>query len=347
MKNERKTEILVGLFLLVGLLLLGGLVLEFGSLRSIFRHTYTLKVAFPNASGIKEGSPVFLGGSKVGKVLVHPELNETFTGVIMTLDIFESVDIPRDASFAIGTKGLMGDALVEIKPTGKLTNEFLPHDYKEIIVGDKSGGLSDLQSQAEVVAKKVDLVMDDIRTALVDVKAAMEKINKGALSESTIGDFKESMSHLNKTMARVDENVLGEENATNLKTAIADIKEAAASFKQSAKNVEDTTKKLSPIIEKLDPVIAKADKAMATADDSLVSIKKAADSFSVAARNITSGKGLLGALLNDPELKTEFKDLISNLKRNGVIFYRNNAERERAREEALKPQQQPGPVFRR
>ncbi|MES2505877.1 MAG: MlaD family protein [Verrucomicrobiota bacterium] len=337
MNKDRKTEILVGLFLLVGLLMLGGIILEFGSLRTLFRDTYRLKVAFPNASGIKEGSPVFLGGSKVGKVVKHPELNETFTGVIMTLEIFDVVDIPVDATFGIGSKGLMGDALVEIKPSGLLSDKFLPHDYDKIIEGSKSGGLSDLQGQAEVVAKKVDLVLDDVRTALVDVKAAMEKVNKGALSDSTITDFKESMQHLNKTMTRVDEKVLGDENANNLKAAIADIKDAAASFKVSAKNVEASTQKLGPMIDKLDPVIAKADTAMATADASLKSIKTAADSFSVAARNITSGKGLLGALMNDPELKSEFKDLISNLKRNGVIFYRNSADRERVREESQKP----------
>lgn len=337
MNKDRKTEILVGLFLFVGLLMLGGIILEFGSLRTYFRDTYKLRVAFPNAAGIKEGSPVFLGGSKVGKVLMHPELNETFTGVIMTLEIYDSVDIPLDAAFAIGSKGLMGDALVEIKPSGKLTNEFLPHDYDKIIDGAKTGGLSDLQSQAEVVARKIDLVVDDVRTALVDVKAAMEKVNKGALSDTTIQDFKDSMGHLSSTMERVDEKVLGDENTNNLKAAIVDIKDAAASFKTSAKNVEESTKKLTPIIEKLDPVVAKADKVMATADESLQSIKKAADNFSMAARNITSGKGLLGALINDPDLKDEFKDLISNLKRNGVIFYRNSAEKERVRQEAERP----------
>lgn len=319
------------------MLLLGGIILEFGNLREMFRDHYTLKVAFPQASGIKEGSPVYLGGARVGNVMKHPQLNDAFSAVIMELELQDDVEIPVDAVFAIGSSGLMGDAMIEIKPTGKQNQEFFPHDHTAIIEGSKAGGLSELQGQAEVVAKKVDLVLDDVRTALVDVKAAMEKINKGALSDTTITDFKESMTHLNNTMTRVDEKVLGDENADNLKKAIADIKDAAASFKTSAKNVEESTQKLTPIIEKLDPVIAKADKAMATADESLISIKKAADSFSVAARNITTGKGLLGALMNDAELKDEFKDLVSNLKRNGVIFYRNSAEKERVREESQRP----------
>jgi ABC-type transporter Mla subunit MlaD len=244
----------------------------------------------------------------------------------------------------------MGDALVEIQPTGKETSEFIPHDYDQIIKGQSGGGLSDLQGQAEVVAKKVDLVLDDVRTALVDVKSMMQKVNKDALSDGTIQDFKESMEHLNKTMARVDEKVLGDENAATLKATLADLQAAAASFKNSAKNVEESSKRLGPMFDKLDPAIAKADKVMTTADESLVSIKKAADSFAAAARNITTSKGLLGALMNDAELKDEFSDLISNLKRNGVIFYKNSADRERAESETKAPPAEPAkrkPLFSR
>ncbi len=341
--SDKKTEMLVGLFLFVGLLMFGGLILQFGRVREVFKDTYHLRVAFPNASGIKEGSPVFLGGSRVGKVSQKPGLNPTFTGVILDLELFHDVKIPTDAAFAIGSAGLMGDALIDIKPSGKETKDFLPQDHNVIIEGIKSGGLSDLQSQAEVVGKKVDVVLDDVRIALADVKGAMEKINKGALSDATITDFKESMQHLNKTMTRVDDKVLGEENATNLKTAIAELKDAATSFKSAAKSIEDQSKRLGPMFDKLDPAIAKADKVMTSADESLQSIKKAADSFVTAARNINSSKGLFGALMNDADLKLDFKDLISNLKRNGVIFYRNSAEKENAKEEPTKP----GPIFRR
>ena len=115
--SDKKTEMLVGLFLLVGLLLLGGLILMFGRVREVFKDTYHLHVSFPNASGIKEGSPVFLGGSRVGKVDKKPQLNDTFTGVILDLELFRDVMVPADATFGIGSAGLMGDALVEIKPT--------------------------------------------------------------------------------------------------------------------------------------------------------------------------------------------------------------------------------------
>ncbi|HCN76006.1 MAG TPA: hypothetical protein DIT13_02280 [Verrucomicrobiales bacterium] len=339
MNSERKTEVLVGLFLFVGMLMLGGIILQFGGLREWFTDSYRLRVSFPNASGIKEGSPVYLGGSKVGKVLRHPQLNETFTGIIVDLKINEDVDIPADSAFAIGSAGLMGDALIEIRPGSEGATAFIPHDHAEIIEGVKSGGLSDLQSTAEEVGKKVDLVLDDLRAALKDIRESVSKINKDALSDATITDFKDSMEHLSQTMKRVDEKVLGDENAGMLKSTLADLQTAAASFKTSSKNVEEGTAKIGLMLDKLEPAIAKVDKVVTSAGDTLQSIKSAADSLALTARNLNSGKGILAALMNDPALKTDLHDLIANLKRNGVLFYRDSAARERAKEEA-----QPGPV---
>ncbi|WP_395740029.1 MlaD family protein [Prosthecobacter sp.] len=332
MDSDKKTEMLVGLFLFVGLLLLGGLILTFGRVREVFKDTYHLRVAFPNAAGIKEGSPVFLGGSRVGKVDKKPQLNETFTGVILDLELFKDVMVPADATFAIGSAGLMGDALVEIKPTGKQTDVFLPHDYDKIIEGEKGGGLNDLQTQAEKVGKKVDVVLDDVRVALKDVQDSMSKVNKEALSDTTILHFKEGIEHLNNTLKRVDDKVLGEENAQTLKTALSELKDAATSFKSAAKNIEESSKRLGPMFDKLDPAITKADKVMAEADASLQSIRKAADGFAAAAANISAGKGLLGALSNDQRLMNDFRDLIYNFKVNGPLWYKDTAEKMRAEE---------------
>ena len=343
--SDKKTELLVGLFLFVGLLLLGGLILQFGRVREVFMDTYHLHVAFANASGIKEGSPVFLGGSRVGKVDKKPVLNPTFSGVIIDLELFKDVKIPADATFGIGSAGLMGDALVEIKPSGQLTDVFLPHDYDKIIEGEKASGLNDLQSTAKAVGEKVDVVLDEVKVTLKDIKEAMSKVNKGALSDPTIQNFTEGMEHLHSTLKRVDEKVLGDENSQTLKTALTELKDAATSFKNASKSLEESSKKLGPMFDKLDPAITKADKVMATADESLQSIKKAADSFAMAAANISSSKGLLGSLMNDQRLMTDFRDLIYNFKVNGPLWYKDTAEKMRA-EELKKQQEAPTPPKR-
>ncbi len=330
MNPNRKNELLVGLFLLFGLLMVAAIILQFGRVREAFKDTYTLQVSFPNAPGIKQGSPVYLGGSRIGKVRDTPVLKPDSSGVVLDLEIYQDKRVPRDAAFAVGTVGLMGDALIEIKiaeRAGPIT-DFYPLDHAEIIEGSRSGGMSGLQDTAEAAARKVDLTLDDVRAALVDVKAAMKKVNEGALSDQIIGDFRSSMEHLKNTMTRVDEKVLGDENATNLKNAISDIKDAAASFKRSTANLESASDKLGPMIDKLDPALAKADKVMTSADEALASIKKGADDFAAVARAARGGNGLLAALLNDAELKNEFSDLISNLKRRGFLFYRDSTGRD-------------------
>ena len=47
--------------------------------------------------------------------------------------------------------------------------------------------------------------------------------------------------------------------------------------------------------------------------------------------NIT-GKGLLGALMHDQRLMTDFRDLIYNFKINGPLWYKDTAEKLRADE---------------
>ena len=80
---------------------------------------------------------------------------------------------------------------------------------------------------------------------------------------------------------------------------------------------------------------------MTSADESLQSIKKAADSFAVAAASVSDSKGLLGALLNDQQMKNDFRDLIYNLKVNGAVWYKDTAERLRAEEMKRQQEEQP------
>lgn len=327
MNPNRKTEFLVGLFLLVGIAMVGALILQFGRVREMFSDSYTLTLAFPNAPGIKKGSPVYLGGSRIGRVKDKPMLEPDSSGVTLEIEVFSDKRVPRSSSFLVGTNGLMGDALIDIKihgnDDGTPITDFYPFNHTEVIEGKRDGGLGGLQDTAASAAKKVDLVLDDVKLALTDVRTAMKKVNEGALSEDVISDFKESMEHLNKTMTRVDDKVLGEENAENLKAAISDIKDAAANFKKTAANLETTSAKLGPMFEKLDPAISKADKVMTSADEALNSVKKGVDDFSAVARTMRSGNGLMAALLNDPELKTEFKALIGNLKERGILRYKD------------------------
>ncbi len=347
-ERDKKTELLVGLFLFIGLMLLGALILQFGSVREVLKKTYEITVPFADGTGIKEGTPVMLGGSKIGKVPRVPKLNAQFNGVIIDMEIYQEKKIPKDAKFSIGTAGLLGDAFIEIRPTGKNTENYI--EPGTVLTADNvatSGGLGALQDTATQVGKKADLVMDDLRSALGEVKDAMGKVNKDALGPATITHFKESIEHFNGTMTRLDTKVMGDENTNNLRAAIADIKDGAASFKSSAKNLEDGSKRLEAMFAKLDPAIAKADKVMTDLDLALKSFKTVGDNMAGATKGMKNGQGLFNSLFTDDKLKTDFKDLISNMKHNGVLFYRDNADKRRADADEERRNSAPPPPMRK
>jgi ABC-type transporter Mla subunit MlaD len=324
-ERDKKTELLVGLFLLVGLILLGTLILQFSSVRELFKGTYSLTVALPDGTGIKDGTPVMLGGSKIGKASAKPSLNDKFTGVIIPLEIYQSVKIPADAKFSIGTAGLLGDAFVEIKPSGKPAERYI--EPNTFIQGTPSSGLGALQNTAEQVAKKVDVALDDVSAVVKDLRATLKRLDEGALSQDAMNNLKDTFKHINSVVTRLDEKTLGEDTSK-------DVKEAIASFKNAAHSVDDAMKKLDPVVTKVDGImkkadgmVEKADKAMTTADTTLKSIDKTADSATAAIKDMRNGKGLMPALLSDPSLKEEFRQLISNLKEHGVLWYKNDYPR--------------------
>ena len=344
-ERDPKTELLVGLFLFVGLLLLGGLILQFGSLREYFKDTYEITVPFPDATGIKEGTPVILGGSRIGKVSRMPKLNEQFNGVIIALEIYHDKKIPQDAKFGIGTAGLIGDAYVEIRPSGRQPASYI--EPGTVILPDQvstGGGLSAMQETANQVGRKVDVVLDDVRAATNELKSALQRVNQGALSDKVLESFQRSMAHLESTMKDVDEGVLADSNKTNLSQAISDLKDATASFKRMAMSVEGEVKKVGGIMDKLEPAVTKFDKAATSADEALQAFKQSGDNLSVFTRDMAKGDGLMKALLLDKELRDDFKQLISNLKRNGVLFYKDDAQKNDSQDSARKAQDQQQPT---
>jgi phospholipid/cholesterol/gamma-HCH transport system substrate-binding protein len=317
-ERNKKTELLVGLFLTFGLLLLGLLILQFSSVRELFKDTYDITGAFPDGSGIKKGTPVRLGGLPAGKVPKPPAPNSSFDGVIITLEIYEHVKIPADALFGIGTSGLLGDSYIEIKPSGKPPQAYIEPGAALGKEYNSKGGLGGLQETAAEVAEKLAVAVDAITDVVADVKLSLKRINEGALSEKTTVEFRDTLT-------------LGEQTSK-------DVREAVASFKNAAKSLEETTKKLDPAVTKLDSAFGKADAVMVSANDAMKSIDDSADAIGKVARDLNKSGGLLPALIHDASLKHEFSQLISNLRQRGILFYKDKPG---AEEQAPTPLRRP------
>jgi phospholipid/cholesterol/gamma-HCH transport system substrate-binding protein len=281
-RHERGLEFKVGAFVFVGLAMLGALVVQFGRLGEGLKTYYPLTVRFSDASGLLKGSDVLLAGAKIGKVSGGPHLVREGNGVLVPLKIYDYVKIPEGSKFSVGSSGLLGDRFVDVRmPPGQPTSFLQPNAS---ISGSRETGFEDLTRQG------------------------------GAL----VTDLRQTVQKIDTTVTRLNENILSQPNADNLKSSIAHLNEATGALAESSK--------------KLDGVIEKA-------DDTMDSTKKAADDLQKATQAATQGKGLLAALLMNQELANDLRALVSNLRAHGVLFYRDTAAKTetKAREPAKAP----------
>ena len=113
--NTRSTETLVGLFVLLGMAALLFLALKAANLTSFSSEsTYALTARFDNIGGLKVRSPVRSAGVTVGRVTAITLDPKTFQGVV-SMDIRQGFQFPKDSSAKILTSGLLGDQYIGLE----------------------------------------------------------------------------------------------------------------------------------------------------------------------------------------------------------------------------------------
>lgn len=79
--------------------------------------TYPITAAFNRVDGVAAGTPVRVGGIRVGTV-DHLELTADYR-VRMTMNIDRTIPLPADSSISVQTDGLFGPKSVRIEPGGE------------------------------------------------------------------------------------------------------------------------------------------------------------------------------------------------------------------------------------
>ena len=125
--KKRSIEVTVGLFVLAGMVGLLFLALKAANLGNFTAgSTYRISARFDNIGGLKPRAPVKSAGVTVGRVASISLDRESFQGVV-TLEIEQRFEFPKDTSAKILTSGLLGDQYVGLVPGG---------DDKDLVGGD-------------------------------------------------------------------------------------------------------------------------------------------------------------------------------------------------------------------
>jgi ABC-type transporter Mla subunit MlaD len=318
MANEQKgLEIKVGVFVFIGLAVIAAMAIQFGRVGQGLSKFYTLTVAFPNASGLVKNADVQLGGARIGVVAEEPKVVPGQIGHIpVKLNIREEIELPRGSYFVIGSSGLLGDKSVVVGlPTGFDASKFdskdsaqtIPHG--SIVEGTQLADINDLTN-------KGDKNMEKLADALDELKGTLQKVQSGMLNDenmsnlkSTFDSLKTSTDNIAKASTKIDGIV------TSAQSAVDSAKDTFAEAKQTMGTINDAAADVRAVVADARGVV------------------KTSQSVLKAAQN---GQGTLPMLLGDRETADNLSALIANIRRHGLLFYRDSVP-----EPPLKPASAP------
>lgn len=283
-------ELKVGVFVLVCLFLAALLMLQFGKGTTFFRPTYQILLNAKNVGGLKARASVLVAGVQVGTVTKN-QLSEDGKSVTITLKIFGEFKIYPDARFVIEQSGFLGDQYVAVYPTA---NEGEPMHEGSLATAREPFNLQEAAQSAKgfidgvnATARKLDAAVDDIRRLV--------------LNETTLSNLAVSVTNLRQVTEEARATVtevrqLVASNATPASLAVSNL----VAFSERLDRIGDSAQ---AIVNSNKPTIAMI----------LGNIQASSESLTNIIGNINAGHGLVGKLLSDEELGTNFAATVSSL----------------------------------
>lgn len=286
MKNQRNTEIKVGITVLLGIIVFIW-ILGWAKNFTLTSSEHVVKVKFNKVSGLEIGNDVTVNGVKKGHV---KDFSVDKNEVIVTLFISNEVQLMSDAAIYLEMTDLMGGRKIDINPG--YSNE--PMDLNVVQTGiyrtDIAGlvtALGDFQGNVDVIIKEAAEVLQGINVFVKD--------------ETFKNDIKQGISNLNKVSLKL-EQVLSE-NQQNLKEITQNTKELTS---QTKTFIDENNEIWKRSIKNLDVVITKSDSLLST--------------LNRLSQETAAGKNNLGKLLYDDSLYIDLTESIRTLKQLSKTF---------------------------
>ena len=221
MKDQRKTEIKVGITVIVGLLIFLW-ILGWAKNFSFTSNERIIKIRFSNASGLEVGDYVSVNGVREGNV---EDIKIENRGVLVIVRISKNLDLRKDAVFGLTMTDLMGGKKIDIKP-GTSPEQL---DYNDIQHGIF---YYDIPS----VMAFVGSMQDDLIQTLKDVKVTLSSLNSYLTDKQMNNNIKSSLANLNQLTGKL--NSITEENKSNINKLI----DNSVQLTNDAKDLVNTNK---------------------------------------------------------------------------------------------------------
>lgn len=280
MKDQRKTEIKVGVTVFFGLLIFLW-VLGWAKNWTINAQRKEVNVEFPSVAGLEVGDPVTINGVRKGYVdEITIQSNKVNTLLNLPLDVV----LKEDAKFSVMMLDLMGGKKVEINPGVSETDMNLEKLQHGVFDGDIASAMAMLGT-----------VQNDLVDVIKEVKISLTTLNKTLGDKEFSSDLKTSVSNLATLTENLNKLVLSNKDGLNqlMKTGVELTTNANDFLKTNRDSISLTISSINSVLK--------------VSKDLLVKINDFMDKTDKNQNN-------LGKMLNDPDLMNDLKATIQQAK---------------------------------
>ena len=369
MKTTATTRLRVGVFVLVTLTIGAGIAFAIGAQENVFSSKTTYYSVFRDVGGLQRGNTVRVAGVNVGSV------TDVVIGEAGTIEVYyriiddathlvrgnPNLVIPRDdpaqpSVASIGSKGLLGDRLIEVSVGSDEYPLWDPEDPIPVAVGGGFMALAERTlEEAEGTAHNLRLATDPFADQQFsnDLKETARNIAKAsgmlASGDGTIGalmtdeqlarDVKGAVRNLRTAGAQVTDlgkslNQISEEIQTGDGTAHALFYGTEGT--EAIRNIRDTFGQLNSLLTDIREGDGTINQLIygELGDSFMANLQNASDDIAFLTKEMREGRGTIGALLTDPSVYEDIKRLVGDLERNDILraLVRYSINRDEARE---------------
>ena len=242
MKDQRRTEIKVGITVIVGLILFLW-ILGWAKNFILASKEKTVQIRFDNVAGLEIGDYVTVNGVRKGNVR---DIEVQSDNVLVTASLNNDTDLRQDAVFGLAMLDMMGGKKIDIKPGSSPE----PLDYSKIQKGV-------FYSDIPAVMSFVGSMQDDLISTLKQVKVSLNSLNNYLTDQKLNDNIKSSVANVSELTSKL--NIMIEENRQSIKKITAnsaDLTNDAKDFYQKNQNsISTSITEAESVLKKTDSLV--------------------------------------------------------------------------------------------
>ncbi|MEK6480623.1 MlaD family protein [Catalinimonas sp. 4WD22] len=299
MSQETHHKIKLGIFVMLGLIFLIVALYMIGNQRNMFNTRFQLSTRFTDVNGLREGNSVRFAGIDVGIVKRIKIVSDSAIQVDMLIREAVRTYIKKNAVATIGTDGLVGNVIINIRPG---SGHALPVEMNDWIISQSN-------VDTDALLRTLSVSNENVATLTQNLVAITNHINKG---EGTVGMLirdKQFAQYLQQTLQNLTQASEGAAaTITELESTAVKISRGPGIISFLA---EDTL------------IVGQLQHTMQKLQTSSEVISEVAQNVQLMVQNLEEGKGTAGLLLSNSTLANEVQTSLDEI-HTGIGLFNEN-----------------------